>query len=249
MLERMLELHYSLKIFYKFVRLPKVSASSKMNLVLPALLLVIFVGIQNVESQVKSNATVSNKNVTKAVPKSNSTAKGTTLRPKNTTISISNKSNSTKPKNNTAPAFKNGNTSMPPNVTTTKTKTNSTNNNFNDWREKHKKNYDSTAKMTKAQTNFNSNVAKVNKHNANKTAHFKMSTNVNADLSLDDIKKTRTGFKPPKKPGPVKSSKKNMFFRSTLGKKKKAFTPMNLKSTAKNIKFKASAPTVLDYSR
>lgn len=157
---------------------------------------------------------------------------------------------STTPKDAT---LKDGSTTEAMPVTTadskTTTKKTSVENNFNDWRKKNKKNYTSSVKLSKAQSNFNVNLAKVNKHNANKTAHYKLSTTVNADLSTDEVKKTRTGFKKPKKLAAAKNPKKNFFAKSKMGANKKMYSSMNVKPKLKGTKLKASIPASLDYSR
>lgn len=107
-------------------------------------------------------------------------------------------------------------------------------NNFKDWKQKHGKSYLGKEKNeTDAEKTFNANVAKIAKHNKLNNSTYKQDANSNADLTTDEVNKSRKGYKPnPKSANMTKRDKSS---------------PQLKKSLKSNLK--ANLPSSLDYTR
>lgn len=73
-----------------------------------------------------------------------------------------------------------------------------TDDDFDKWKNKFKKSYgigNGTKTEAAAKATYKKNAAAIAKHNSNKTAKYKQAANMNADLTPDEVKKTRKGYK------------------------------------------------------
>lgn len=116
-----------------------------------------------------------------------------------------------------------------------------TSKNFNLWKQKYRKSYSNSGtgkNESAAEKVYYQNAAKIEKHNSNKNATYKQNANSNADLTSNEAKKSRRGYKPSaKKSNETKNSKTTSKTKSTLKYK-------NQKSS-----LNANLPTSIDYTR
>lgn len=126
------------------------------------------------------------------------------------------------------------------------------NESFKDWKKQNGKTYTASSPKTESQAEktFKENIAKIKKHNSDPKATYKQAANINADLTPEEVRKTRKGYKSPAKSSnnTTKNSKlKAKFHVDMKAKKNSTLKSKMIKSSKKNLK--SSMPDSLDYSR
>lgn len=121
---------------------------------------------------------------------------------------------------------------------------------FKDWKLKNGKKYSAKSggkTETDAEKTFKENVAKIAKHNSNPKATYKQTANANADMTPEEIRKSRKGLKAG---AHAKHAAKAKSEAAKLKSSEKPFTQnQDINVTKAKQKLKAAMPQSIDYRR